>query len=519
MKTHAHPRRRLPRTTARTGQPAAESRPAALAPLLASPRLQAKLTIGAPHDAYEQEANRVAETVMRMPTPGPAGIAPDAGGALRRQPGEEEEEERIQPKAEAGRTPTLNAGVESSLRAAGAGRPLNDHARSFFEPRFGRNLDDVRVHADATADSLARSINARAFTIDRHTFFRQGEYDPQSLAGRHLLAHELTHVVQQTGGQTAGGPRIQRWTDLGTESWTIPGFTSRSMTVWTGTEAEWTGELNNMDDEDEYDNSLWGFLQVSNDPSIVNRTRAPRHIGNVPYSNTITRAPTAAEKLEFLRALYAMGGNLDLWHGGALEGGAWVAWADQDLSKFLRDNQGMLIADVSRQGRVISSSGVQAVSDQGGSRATMSMIINAGATAHKGVDLIAAANRQSGQARQSAHAIAMETIRNSGRVIRESLRAHDARVAFQQQVVGTIFDTVWGMIPGGGTLSTAAMGLLKEGLKEGLKQAQTQGGPAAQAEKINEEFVATCNRLVLNGHMQSADAQDAINGFEAVRRP
>jgi hypothetical protein len=123
-----------------------------------------------------------------------------------------------------------------------------------------------------------------------------------------------------------------------------------------------------------------------------------------------------------------------------------------------------------------------------------------------------------GRTREIAHSQAMETVRNAGRVIREALVAHDARVAFQQQMVGIVFNTVWGMIPGGGTLASAAKDLLKTGLEEGLKKAQEEGGPSAQAEKINDEFVATCNGLVRAGHIASADAQDAINGFEAVRR-
>ena len=290
------------------------------------------------------------------------------------------------------------------------------------------------------------------------------------------------------------------------------------MTVWTGNKNEWIGKLNEMDDEDEYDDTLWGFLEVSNDPSIVNRTRAPSHIGDVPYSNTIRRAPNDQEKLEFLRALYEMGGSLDLWRGSVWEGGPWTALAERELATFINNNQGMVIADVSARGEVISSEGVGAIAEQGGRRPTMAMIMNAGATAHKGVDLIITANRQSGQARESALAVAMETVRNSGRVIREALRAHDARVAFEQQVVGVIFDTVWGAIPGGGTLTSAAKDLLKVGLTEGLKKAQEESGPGSQAEKINDEFIAACNRLVHEGHITSADAQDAMNRFEAVRR-
>lgn len=331
-------------------------------------------------------------------------------------------------------------------------------------------------------------------------------------------AESATSGVVQHNEASQSGSIIQRWVNLGTERWEVSGWGTRVMKVWTGTKEEWIGELDDMDDREEYWEDLKGFLDVSNDPSIVNRTRAPRHIGNVPYSNTIRRAPNNREKLEFLRALYEMGGSLDLWRGSVLEGGPWTRYAEQDLATFINKNQGMLIADVSARGEVIDSAGVGAIAEQGGRRPTMAMIMNAGATAHKGVDLIVTANRQSGLARESAHARAMETIRNAGRVIREALKAHDARVAFEQQVAGVIFDTVWGLIPGGGTLTNIVKDLLKTGLKEGLKKAQEEGGPRAQAEKINDEFVATCNGLVFAGHISSADSQDAINGFEAVRR-
>jgi len=85
--------------------------------LLNAPNLQPKLLIGAPNDQYEQEANRVAHAVMRMPDQRYS-VRADASNHVRRQPGEEEEE-MLQTKAEPGRAPTLNAGLESSLRSAG----------------------------------------------------------------------------------------------------------------------------------------------------------------------------------------------------------------------------------------------------------------------------------------------------------------------------------------------------------------------------------------------------------------
>jgi hypothetical protein len=77
---------------------------------------------------------------------------------------------------------------------------------------------------------------------------------------------------------------------------------------------------------------------------------------------------------------------------------------------------------------------------------------------------------------------------------------------------------VWGIIPGGGLLVDAGKAALKFGLGEALKKASEDDGPSAQAETINAEFVSTCNQLVKSGLVKSADAQDAINGFEAVRR-
>jgi hypothetical protein len=469
--------------------------------------IQPKLKVNSPDDKYEKEADRVAETVMRMPDPD-----------LQRQPVEEDEEEEVIQTKKREHTPeasTLNNTKLDSLNSGG--QPLPDGAKGFFEPRFGFDFGKVRIHNDESAHEAARSINARAFTTGRNIVFGKGQYAPDSDSGRRLLAHELTHVVQQNSNPTIQ-PMIQRWVYLGKEYWKVPSWGARDVPVYTGTQDEWKSELDNIDDKDEYRESLQGFLEVSNDPSIVNRTKPPSYIGNVPYKNTITRAPNNAEKLEFLRALYAMGGKLDLWQGGALEGGPYVRSANKELGEFLNANQDKLISDVSNKGQVVDSAGVQAIVGQTGKEPTMEMIIKAGATAHKGVDLIMTANRLKGQEKQTAHAQAMETIRNAGRIIRETLKAHDAKIAFQKQVVGVIFDQVWSIIPGGGTIASIGKDLLKTGLKEALDKAQAESGPGSQAEKINNEFVATCNKLVMQGEILSGDAQDAIIGFEAVRR-
>ena len=83
----------------------------------------------------------------------------------------------------------------------GGGSPLPDHVHKEVGKRFKRDFDDVRLHTDEKADSLSRTINARAFTIGKDIFFKKGVFEPGSSEGRETLHHELTHVVQQSGGK------------------------------------------------------------------------------------------------------------------------------------------------------------------------------------------------------------------------------------------------------------------------------------------------------------------------------
>jgi hypothetical protein len=90
--------------------------------------------------------------------------------------------------------------VERSIdQARGGGHGMDHGTRSRMESAFGADFSSVRVHTDNRADTLSQSLSARAFTTGRDVFFRQGEYNPGTSSGRELLAHELTHVVQQNG--------------------------------------------------------------------------------------------------------------------------------------------------------------------------------------------------------------------------------------------------------------------------------------------------------------------------------
>ena len=177
--------------------------------ILHSPRPQAKLTVGAPNDAFEREADQVADQVMRMPEPGVQRMCShcrkemEGEGVVRRKCSKCEEEE-MRAKEEPGRTPSVPEGFESRFAALqGGGRPLPASERAFFEPRFGRDFSNVRLHSGPAAGELARSVHARAFTLGDSIVLGPGE------GGRQLLAHELTHVVQQGGG--AAPESVQRF--------------------------------------------------------------------------------------------------------------------------------------------------------------------------------------------------------------------------------------------------------------------------------------------------------------------
>jgi hypothetical protein len=167
------------------------------------PRCQAKssLTIGPPDDAYEREADSVADRIMRMPEEDVT-VTPAASSIQRKCEAceHEDEEKLLQPKRETAHSATSGAapaGVHDVLRSSG--RPLAGGTRAFFENRFGRDFSSVRVHTDAAAGRSARDIHAAAYTVGHNIVFAQGRFSPDTDGGRRLLAHELTHVVQQSG--------------------------------------------------------------------------------------------------------------------------------------------------------------------------------------------------------------------------------------------------------------------------------------------------------------------------------
>jgi hypothetical protein len=217
--------------------------------MLAQRQIQAKLTVGAADDVYEQEADRVAKEVMsggandavQRAAPEEEEMMLKRAEIQRAAPEEEEmmlkradiqraapeEEEMMLKRAEiqraapeeeellqGKRAEIQRAGVDMSgsfdvddnvegqiNSLKGSGQSLSGETKDFMESSFGQDFSGVRVHTGGEADTLNRSIGARAFTTGSDIFMRSNEYNPDSTQGKELLAHELTHVVQQTGGK------------------------------------------------------------------------------------------------------------------------------------------------------------------------------------------------------------------------------------------------------------------------------------------------------------------------------
>jgi len=175
-------------------------------------KVQAKLTVGSPNDRYEREADRVAYVITRAPACGVQRQAkeeeeePEEGVPIQAKPEDNaqswrqaEEEDSLQTQRSSPSTAVAIPDVESSINSLrGGGKPLPESIRDYFEPRFSADFSQVRVHADNRAHEAAESVNAKAFTTGKDVVFGKGQYCPDTEAGKKLLAHELTHVIQQS---------------------------------------------------------------------------------------------------------------------------------------------------------------------------------------------------------------------------------------------------------------------------------------------------------------------------------
>lgn len=164
--------------------------------------VQAKLTVGQPNDVYEKEADAVADKVVQR-------MSEQGQGVLQRCPSCDQEK-MVSRKADSAPGQAAPPDIESTLNASKtSGSPLTGNTRGEMEDSFGVDLGHVRLHHDSTAAQMSKGLNAQAFTHGSDIYFNSSKYDEGSKAGKHLLAHELTHVVQQ-GYAGSGIQRIQR---------------------------------------------------------------------------------------------------------------------------------------------------------------------------------------------------------------------------------------------------------------------------------------------------------------------
>lgn len=176
--------------------------------------VQPKLSINNPNDQYERQADHMADKIMRMEMPlrkkGNEDLSVTANtevNALQRKCAECEEEEKLQRKEMNNSGGSSGNLLENYTGNLGGGLSLPGEVRDFYEPRFGHDFSDVKIYTDAAASESAQSINALAYTTGNNIVFNTGQYNPASTGGRQLLAHELTHVVQQ---QSMTGRSVMR---------------------------------------------------------------------------------------------------------------------------------------------------------------------------------------------------------------------------------------------------------------------------------------------------------------------
>lgn len=184
--------------------------------------IQAKLKTGQPGDICEQEAGRVAEQVMQMPEPQPQRQSEEESARIQPKPLTEqitplvqrqleEEEGELQAKKSLGQSSEGTPSMETHINAMrSGGQRLPETVRAYFEPRFGHDFSQIRVHTDSVAAESAQLLNARAYTTGQNIIFGAGQYAPGTTAGKKVLAHELVHTLQQSSYGRIRPKSIQR---------------------------------------------------------------------------------------------------------------------------------------------------------------------------------------------------------------------------------------------------------------------------------------------------------------------
>ena len=182
--------------------------------------IQTKLRVSEAGDVHEQEADRVADQIMRMPEPTlQRSCAPCATGGTSCPECDTEKDHLVQRAVESHSNHSGLSVGDNFLSGLGPGQPLDPATRAFMEPRFGHDFGDVRLHTNAKAAESAAAVNAQAYSVGKDVVFGSGYYAPTSTAGQRLLAHELTHVVQS---RASSRPAVRRQSTTTSTTLTVP---------------------------------------------------------------------------------------------------------------------------------------------------------------------------------------------------------------------------------------------------------------------------------------------------------
>ncbi|MBI5926628.1 MAG: DUF4157 domain-containing protein [Aquabacterium sp.] len=187
------------------------------------PQVPANMTVSQPGDAGEREAARVAQRVVSMPAAPQSATAARFAGAVPGAKG-------VAGAGQAAAAKAAPAQAASPMVSGGGGQPLPVSVRRFMEPRFGADFSGVRIHTDDAAAAKSRELNAAAFTTGNQIFFAKGAYQPESSEGRELIAHELTHTIQQ-GAAPQKQAQIQRSVDTRVTERSNPGSSIQRLGV------------------------------------------------------------------------------------------------------------------------------------------------------------------------------------------------------------------------------------------------------------------------------------------------
>jgi len=283
---------------------------------LIHPVIQTKLKIGKPNDRFEKEADHMADKVMASSVSVQRNV--DERG--------EKDDESIMGKGAVPRE--VDSSLESQLSASKeGGTPLSGSTRATMEHGIGAGFSAVRVHTDSRAVQMSKGLNAQAFTHGSDIYFNEGKYNPESASGKHLLAHELTHTVQQGKspqisklqkqeitpkkeeeevqskeiGQYTAGPMVQGGWLSSAVSWVADKAKSAGRAIARGAQAVASAAMN--------------FLDAAKERAMSAVTSLPGYalIANVTGKDPITGSPLPPQQGGILRFIFSMVGAEDYY--------------------------------------------------------------------------------------------------------------------------------------------------------------------------------------------------------------